>query len=408
VVYTPDRDVRISEFLDTRLDAEEANKRADAVVSKHLRGDVSRLAYFHKKSFPGVRSDIDRVTRLLRRLQTYWNSTDRNAEKLDPFIEPFPHGNPRRGTSSDDEESAVEKAIYRLKLLGLVTDYRKNYQETKFELDTYPLSQSDVESNFRRYMCRYGPEQRAEEELTKALALRSHPDSPERYDHVVRQLCQFIYDEIEKERRVAIRNVVDAVEKANGDGDALGDAIYLHLEKNAFSSELARIARELKPDDWLVGIFSEVKTAYHAVQLAAACRRTRESAADHPGLLTIQGLVSLRLDRPDLREVAIAFAAAFKNLSGLYGRTREQVQDFATKLLSRCADLHSETFSDLVRELLRQSDYDLIARAAYQKVKVTDRELRQACAVPWISEITNTARAIRERHLGVTREDTDD
>jgi hypothetical protein len=200
-------------------------------------------------------------------------------------------------------------------------------------------------------------------------------------------------------------DIVTTLRECKSDGAKLATAIDLYLSKNIFSGRIFDMISRVNPRDWW-DILDDTKNAFMAPQLLATCRRALESTPDHPGLLLIEGIGSVWLSNPDPDRISASLAAGLNSLVDRYGGTEEVAADVAREIVERIVQIDGGVFADVTRIMVLNRRHKLFASAAYQHV--TDPELRRACAVPWITEITSTARAIRDRHLGVMREGTDD
>ena len=156
-----------------------------------------------------------------------------------------------------------------------------------FNLTTVCITPDVVELKFKDFVLKYDPEVIAQAEYEK-VRIDGRTSEGGQFDHVFDSLIQFIYRRIEKDRRRAIANLVQALEEANGDGEKLQDAIGNHLAKNSFSGQLAALSRRSNEIDWW-SVLDEVRSPEDITQVLAAARRTLESSAEHPGVLVYRG-----------------------------------------------------------------------------------------------------------------------
>ena len=386
IVFTDGPD----DFLDLAIPAEEANRRANA-YHKSQASDASRLMYFHSGSFQGADEDFKDTAALLDVLRDAWHHDATTwGSRLDLTI------SRNLGSKGADR---VEKAIYRLSLLGLIEDYTTDWKSS-FSIHTCHLPVNVAEYRLGNYVRRYRPPERADVVVANARVEAMGPDP---YNHLVRALCTFIYEEIETARRRSIRDLIEAMRKCDDDGAKLAEAIDVHLSKNIFSGRIFEMVSRVDPKDWW-GVLDDVETAYLAPQLLGSCRRALEAAPDHPGLLIIEAIGSAWLANPDPRQISESLSAGLKSMVERYGTSEQAAIGIAFGAITRICQIDQPLFERIAWHMVLDRKNTLFARAAYASKQLINRELRRACAVPWITSITHTSRTIREQHQGISHD----
>lgn len=194
-----------------------------------------------------------------------------------------------RGTyvSEDQRQQALEKAIYRLLIVGAIEDYAKDWTQKSFIVILTRHSMEEILSRFEEYLRRYTTEGEAKQYVSK-IKSRSYK---ELVLSCVFQVVEFVYDRIESRRRRAmwemLRAARDAVRTKDGK-QRFRDELLRYLEE----SEFTPLIRELKPTEWKrwFEILQIAEGIDGLMKLQGACRRQLEEMPNHPGLLLLNGL----------------------------------------------------------------------------------------------------------------------
>jgi RecQ family ATP-dependent DNA helicase len=387
VVFTDQETAPEKDCLDQSISAEEANERCGS-VPRQVQGDLSRLMFFHAGSFKGSDHDKAQSISLLDQLAERWLEAGVGpGERSDIQVSRPPIG------SEGNKATDLEKSIYRLSLLGIVSDYTTDWQ-TRFDVRTVHLAPEVVEENLKNYIGRYRARERGESIITQA---KSHADSSRPYDHLIGALCDWIYEEIEKGRRRSMSNLIQALRRCKSDGLALAQEIDQHLSRNIFTGRIAELAKHINPQEWWE-IVRDIQTPAMASQMLGSCRRTLESIPDHPGLIFLEAVGSLWGIEPDIGMVAGRIRLGLQNYENSYGATRDEALKLADGLIEEIKSGFPDLFDKVVERLVAGEKSELIAIAAYPRV--SDPQLKRLCAVPWIRGMTETSRSIRLQHVG--------
>ena len=191
-----------------------------------------------------------------------------------------------------------EKAIFRLKLLGIVEDYTIDWKKQCFSVTVKRIDPSDLKNKLRDYLTNYKFEDFAESKVsaipedttTKALQV------------AVNVLINFIYDEIVTKRKQALRTMGELCRNFTNDQKFRED-ILAYLQESEFSDDLRK---------WINRDFSDI------------------------GLEAIHRLLG---EVTDLEEVKRLVGTARRMLD-------EDPQNLALRYLSMCARAQSRTESD--------------------------------------------------------------
>ncbi|MCX7759072.1 MAG: RecQ family ATP-dependent DNA helicase [bacterium] len=206
-------------------------------VQSVSRDDVDRMLYFHSESFPGKDVEIGYLQWIVDDLR------EQNfdlSQKGDAVI----YWN-KRG-SAQKAKNMLEKTIYRLKILGVVFDYTINYAGKNFKVAFSGATKEEIIGSYFEYISKY-IYSRALAEKKKAEALLSEQDYERFVFKMFGLLLEFVYENIEEGRRVALREMLLACQsyinsKSPEEGDKnFRQYILRYLEETDVSDDLRSI-----------------------------------------------------------------------------------------------------------------------------------------------------------------------
>ena len=126
----------------------------------------------------------------------------------------------------------TEKAIYRLSTLGIIDDYTVNFSTNTFNLIGTKKTEKNYKEILRKYLCKYYSEKTTDIRL-KALSKIDEPTTIRKY---LNFLVNFVYNEIQKKRKLAMHDMKNACRLGLEKGSVeLKDFIDLY-----FNSKYAR------------------------------------------------------------------------------------------------------------------------------------------------------------------------
>ncbi len=299
VIFADDQPGLADELLDTeRTPLEEIAARA-AMVPRDSRGDAVRNTWFLTNNFLG--RDLEK--KLLRHVIWQILLPNLGAHPGDrvTFDIPFtalPIGLLQRDmneeVSYDAQLTALEKALYRLLLVGAITDYMKDYTARKFLIDLRGVGPQDIYATLEAYLRRYATEGEVKSFFPG--------DRKGTYEDAAYEcgcaLVDYIYETIEKRRRRAIGQMLQTAR----DGAALGtekfrEQLLAYLEESEFTKPIVELSSRIEPQEWF-DVLSRVTGVDGITKLLGACRRQLEESPSHPGLLLLAGLCRTASQNP--------------------------------------------------------------------------------------------------------------
>jgi len=326
--------------------------------------DITRVLYFHTKAFRGIaeeKQDIEEVLKHLGDISKKGQKTltipDKIKEKGDIYTQP---------------RKFVEKALHRLLLIGVISDYTIDYSREEFTVKLSGANKEEILETYGKYIASYLYSKR-QTEIEKASQLLPL-SRPEFIIEMVNLLLHFIYDVIERGRRRAFYEMLLACVDSPTD-KAIRQRILRYLEATEYSEVLEDIINDEK-----VGIkkcrdvFGIVRSPNEAAELRGQVSRYLESYPDHPILLMLRALSEI-FSRDKNSEVAKQnFMASISSALTNYGLSDEIVFDFAAWAVSNIARRDKILAKELIFELTKYSNR-FLARTLIEKLPVELTEI---------------------------------
>jgi superfamily II DNA helicase RecQ len=366
IIFSDDNPANANQSLDTTRSIDDLD--AIPEPSYYQRGDIHRLLWLHKNSFQGLKDELKQVEELLTRY-VYPKLKEIPTGGSDSIQIPFGF--------SDQQRMKREKAIYRLSIIGVVTDYTLDYYRSSFDVN---ICRREVEENkacLRRYIQRYKTRQDSDYLIGQIQAVPGNGV----VEKCVRVLLKFVYEEVEKKRRAAIRTMAEVARKGADSGmadDFIRQELLAYLEKSPFSEPLENAARTMESLDWWsileirdsdgVRMLSYIDGAR---QLLGGCRRVLESYPDHPGIYLLSALARLLLPETDVESALNDIRSGLDNLQRYHHKYQEQViLEWFSQFEKSMQSTHNylETRGKVAEFLLRYLPSRGIARACYEAV----------------------------------------
>jgi ATP-dependent DNA helicase RecQ len=243
--------------------------RESQCIVIHHPGARQTQDFFHNKTFLGVEKESDALDEALGLL--------RHSKSDGKVALPF-----------GDSQVQRERAIHRLKLLGLIHDYTVDWSSKHFEVRLNRLEVENIDQALLEFVRRNQPGRVPEFE--RRLNLDRPADLRERLRSRGRMMIEYVYDTIVAARRRAVDEMERLAEDGRDDG-TIRDRIsrYLSLGRVATSIEEIVDAEPFRYGDW-TALLAEIAGADDAREWRGATARFLGSYPDHPGLLLGRGL----------------------------------------------------------------------------------------------------------------------
>ena len=284
---------------DLSLESSRLHRKA---IGRRQGDDVTTALYFHHQNFAGVKAELDSLDLVVAELMP----SERETKEVD-----LPYRNKGRGK--------LERALHRLIILGVVTDYLVEFGSRKLTVTVARVSPDEVVQHLTSFVRRSQPGQ--------------IPDMQDRVgkpgnivtaiERCGRELIAFIYRTIERSRRRSMREMLLSAHRAarsHNPSEELRSRILDYLTEGEASKVMLHLAEEssFRFADWTtewVGIESEPD----AREWHAAAARLLESYPDHPGLLASRALSEALIPDGEAREFESNIGTALGSARELYG-----------------------------------------------------------------------------------------
>ena len=354
------------------------NRDSDKYVPPAEQDDVLQALYFHNRSFKGVAEEQRRLTETVRTLGDV--------------------GRERSVTLSWDDktESGVEKSLYRLSVIGAVSDYTKDYSARTFTVRLAKVDHQHIIENLSEYISNY--QVSLANNVRNDLSKQIHQSIQDFAIGAGAKLIEFVYDHVEKSRRRALFEMLQAAQAAAGNptegNQVLRERVLRHLEWSEFDDALQMVVDSSQGGlDTIAGVFDQVDTPTAAGTLRGAVGRLLESYPDQPGLLIIRGVAEALARDSKQDTLRQDIQAALTYATSTYRIDREVIADALGESV-KAASSKGQTGEAIVAAIAEHESFDReFARLLMERVP-------QYLAYPlvaWLTrQLTKSSQEIRK------------
>lgn len=321
IVYSDDHPEISNELLNTELTSFEQLQANTATVDRRMQGDAVRNLWFITETYLGPEQEKNILKHVL-------------TELLLPHLEKEPGGtlsltlpiillpgklvtenyvklastNLKR--AEEKKKVHLEKALYRFRNIGVIQDYTYDYLKREFNVKIKEIPPEQVYISFSDYLMDY----LTEGEIASCIPLAKEPTFEGAALSCGYALVDFMYDLIEKRRRRAIGQMLEAARLGvNAGPERFRQYLMNYLIESEFTEPVESIA---KSDNWKLwfDVLSKAKGKDGLEKLLGACRRQLEETPNHPGLLLLAGFSQLAVDSGEVMadDIANGFSAMKK------------------------------------------------------------------------------------------------
>ncbi len=353
IIVSNDNPRRSELLLNPNTSVEEIEKVVNSLDNEQ-NDDITRILYFHVNSFRGVEKEKNYIEKILDQL---------GDVKLRRTVNITPHIKFISGTTDDESEHdaredsnmarlITEKALHRLLLIGVISDYTIDYSKNEFTIETSGAERDEIINNYTRYIENY-LYSRAQQERKKAekIAKNENLTHKEFVMAVIELLLKFIYDVIERGRRRALYEMLLAcASKSEFD---FRTRILRYLSTTGYTEKLEKIISE-RSDlnfDIFLDLIGSVASQNDFAELRGEVSRFLESYPDHPSLLMLRALTESFSKDSDKEVIRQNFIASISSALTKYGVNIETTSKFLFQSLL----MISERQQKLADEILYQS-----------------------------------------------------
>lgn len=343
--------------------------------------DISRVLYFHVKSFKGVQFELERVSEIVKIFFA-------NGELADQIVI-IKCGRDEENNSLDN----IQRALQRLLVLGIVSDYTVDYSSKEIYANPGKCDETSISFNYANYVRGYN-EGRVITEIARLNAAignikGSGMDIVAEYIvAAAKVLIEFIYDTIEKGRRRGLREMIKVAEAAlsSSDQDHEVRMRIVRYFESTYSVEIDSVieSTELGFDripvilDGTVNDVGEkvggIRSANEAMGLRGQVSRYLESTPDHPGLLALRALSELYCKDYDPESVEVDFSAFIDFALNRYSCTEKQLIDFLVFFVKKAFERDEDISSHLYNKAMDYINSEILCSRFLESNELSDIE----------------------------------
>ena len=337
--------------------------------------DISRMLWFHVRSFKGVEIEMSNVEKTLQYLFEDGKFTESSVR--------IKYGK----NSIFSQLEQLQKAVQRLLVLGIVSDYTVDY--SKEEITLFPGSSERIliTSKFADYVRGYN-EGRVATEIKKLNELETKTDY-EFDTGAARVLTEFIYDTIEKGRRRGLREIRNAAVAALNSptpDDTLRQRVVRYFE-TTYADELNLITddkslgfdiipmiingKEMADSGELVG---GIRSASEASGLRGGASRYLESTPDHPGLLATRALAEILCKDYNTDQIQDDIAACCNYAVKRYSCSENKLAEFLLFFMEKALERDANLFYPIVESICDYCDVVALCEELIDSVNLGEEE----------------------------------
>jgi len=304
ILFADDQETLSGELLNTeKTIVEEIDiKREKSRINFELRDDSINNMFILTNSFLGR----DKEKLFIKIIISEYILPNYNEEEIRiPFYaleEYLKEGKRKVRDIRETAINALEKAIYRLMLVGAIEDYMKDYTKDEFTIVIKRSREAEIYLAIKKHLGRYLPDGDIEDSLRGYIEKTANLDNLESsYGNATYKygsaLIEFIYDKIEKRRRQSLQTILEIVREGYKDGiDQFRTRFLTYLDETEWTKMIRKPANEPNitkptenPEDWIT-ILSNIKGRDDINKLLGACRRELDENPDLIGVRLMAGL----------------------------------------------------------------------------------------------------------------------
>jgi superfamily II DNA helicase RecQ len=352
--------------------------------------DISRSLYFHTSTFKGIENEIECVKSVLGMCN---KETWRNQRFHVPF---------------SDNKNEIEKAIYRLQLLGFFQSYSVDYQSFGrgyFVIEAEKFDRNQIINNYIEYIRAYQDNDEYAEVARKTLkaSIENITNDREFIIKVIETLLrEFTYKVVEEGRRRATLNMLEAAKAASMcKSDDEIDAefrkrllAYLSTDMKNAGKKSARL-KDIINNATDIGLLNKIiRSSNNRVKkenLVGETDRLLEAYPQHYGLHYIKSAMYMSLGNYSKFTDSLQTVMRFGEQN--YGLSKQRISEDIIKLLNTKEAEHIEaaSWNELIPEisnLLSFTEDDLYEQIKLEQAKIS----RQVNSMAEIANLVNSWR----------------
>ena len=280
-------------------------------------GDFLGAFYFHTGAFGTPEDEVDKLMTVMHHIRINVNTHKSHVLRWNLF-------------PKDQEGKGVEYALVRLLHMGVLSDYTKDY---KARCCFYELNETWMEINnncaeLQRYYSEKFEKYRSKYQILRQKNPIDSLITKDLYElekAVTTSFVDYVYDQIERKRRQASRQMLEMVRIGIKQPESFEKNLLLYLQTSeSFTSLLEELVHKENIFEW-VRIVEANLMPDDISELYGAVQRVLESYSTHPGLLILSAITrDLTIDKSALMRSTEEIRAA---LNGIEEYGIEHIED---------------------------------------------------------------------------------
>jgi len=257
----------------------------------------------------------------------------------------------------------LDKSIYRLSILGIVSDYTIDWNANQYSVTLNRLSDDDCLTNMKIYLNRY----KTPDYVRAAEAQIINANGTNMLERCLGYIVRFAYNEIEKKRRTALRTILEVSRSSsqmppNDRNNYIREQLLAYLEKSIFTDLLLEIVQSDDHTKWWE-VLEQITDIDLARQLLGGCRRTMESYPEYSGLYILSAFARLSITNHETELVNQDFNTGINFIRQQYDfEMQENIVANIIEIYQRKIGPINEQFGKLLLDLISSRN---IARLLY-------------------------------------------
>ncbi|MDT3697750.1 MAG: RecQ family ATP-dependent DNA helicase [Ignavibacterium sp.] len=290
IIFSDDNSTIADQFLDINLSAQDLRilKQQGQWPQFGQEGDIHRMLFFHMNAFQGVDIEINNLHNLL-------------TNSIYPVYNNLQLGQTHQIIIPRNDN--LDKSIYRLSILGIISDYTIDWNANQYSVTLNRLSDEECLTNLKTYLSRY----KTPDYIRTAETQIFNANGANMLERCLGYIVRFAYNEIEKKRRTALKTILEVSRSSsqmppNNRNNYIREQLLTYLEKSIFTDLLLEIVQSDDHTKWWE-VLEQVTDIDLARQLLGGCRRTMESYPEYSGLYILSAFARLSIPNHEIELV---------------------------------------------------------------------------------------------------------
>jgi ATP-dependent DNA helicase RecQ len=375
LIFSESRPDYTNKLLDTDRSSTEMHREYSKL--EKVRDDVFTQLFFHLDSFIGEEEETELVFDFFTKIYPNIEELDKNGCG---YIVVSSKDN-EESSDSEEGDKTFDKILHRLTILGIVEDYTIEYEKNgqdeesfirKYEIKVKKLSPSEVKNNLIYYFERYKSQDEVDNYLTDLEDLSKSKGGLDEYKEYISQLIEFIYSEIEKQRRRALATMIEVARKAQNNHE-IKEYILNYFEESTFTKDLMKLQKEFNIEriNEIAGKIEAEKNIDRLKNLYGNIQRFLESAPDNPAFYLLSTLDRVKI-KVEMNKKMGMFSDSEEKMLSENGYIIRDWKNFITKINKHRYKDFIFSMLNKISKMLENQDNSL----KMQLEKITKKSLR--------------------------------